>query len=164
MKTPTLKLCLVLIFSFVLFSCSNDDDGIYFEDIAEVAVEYSTIENEILDLVNKHRVSKGLSALIPLNIVSSVADSHTTYMIDAGEISHDNFPQRSQNLMTKANAKSAGENVAYGYGSAQGVVNGWLNSDGHRKVIENANYSHFGISTDCNMEGRNFFTHIFIDK
>ena len=164
MKTPTLKLCLVLIFSFVLFSCSNDDEGIYFEDIAEVAVEYSQMENEILDLVNKHRESIGLSVLIPLNIISSIADSHTTYMIDAGTISHDNFPQRSQNLMSKIDAKSVGENVAYGYGTAQGVVNGWLNSDGHRKVIENANYTHFGISTECNMAGRNYFTHIFINK
>jgi len=164
MKTPALKLCLVLIFCFVLFSCSNDEEGIYFEDIAEVAVEYSQMESEILDLVNKHRESKGLSELIPLNIISSVADSHTTYMIDEGAISHDNFPQRSQNLMSKANAKTVGENVAYGYGTAQGVVNGWLNSDGHRKVIENASYTHFGISTECNMEGRNYFTHIFIDK
>jgi len=79
MKTLTLKLSLVLLFSFVLFSCSNDDDGIYFNESSEVLASdfaYSPIESEILVLINEHRNDLGLSTLKPLNIVSRTAISH----------------------------------------------------------------------------------------
>jgi uncharacterized protein YkwD len=168
--SPLLKLCVVTIFSVVLFSCSGDDDGIYFEQSTAIvettnAAEYSAIESEILTLVNKHRASKGLTSLTPLNIISNVADGHTNYMIEAGKISHDNFPMRSQTLVKNANAKLVGENVAYGYYTAEDVVNGWLNSEDHRAIIEKEDYTHFGISTEaCKQSGRNYFTQIFIKK
>ena len=167
MKTLSLKLSLVVLFSLVIFSCSNDD-GIYFDESSEVLASdlvYSPIESEILDLVNQHRSQLGLSILKPLNIVSNTADTHTEYMIEVGQISHDNFSERSQNLMNKANAKLVAENVAYGFNSAQGVVKGWLNSEGHKAIIENPKYTHFGISTEaCAITGRNYFTQIFINK
>ncbi len=168
MKSLTPKLIAVLILSIALFSCSNDEDGIYFDETSEIAIvektQYSSIELEILDLVNAHRQSLGLQTLKTLDIVSSVAEGHTNYMIQTGQISHDNFPKRSETLIKNANAKAVGENVAYGYGSAESVVNGWLNSEGHREVIESTKYTHFGISTECNSEGRNYFTHMFINK
>ena len=168
MKKTTLKLCFVVLFGIALISCSNDEDGIYFDDTLQTlnaeTVVYSPLENEILDLINNHRENLGLSTLTTLNIVSSVANTHTDYMIETGEISHDNFSTRLNTLKANASAKSVGENVAYGYSSAQGVVNSWLNSEGHKKIIEDPNYTHFGISTERNTEGRNYFTHIFIDK
>ena len=168
MKHLTQTLFSVVLFSFVLFSCSKEDDGIYFNETnVEITIEnvsYSEIENEILNLVNEYRQSINLNTLSTLNIISSVADGHTNYMIQTGEVSHANFSERAQTLMNDANAKSVGENVAYGFNSAQGVVNGWLNSEEHKKIIENSDYTHFGISTDSNDEGRNYFTQIFIKK
>ena len=99
-----------------------------------------------------------------LNIVSVVADNHTNYMVETGKISHDNFDNRSQYLINNANAKSVGENVAFGYSSAEGVFSGWLKSESHKRVIENPYYTHFGISVELNAEGRNYFTQIFIKK
>lgn len=168
MKSLTLNLLSIAIFSFVLFSCSPEDDGIYFDENSEIYdennVSYCPLETEILTLVNQHRASLGLSNLSNLNIVSSVADGHTNYMIESGKISHDNFDQRTQALMNKANAKSVAENVAFGYSTAKGVLEGWLNSESHRQVIENPNFTHFGISTNTNESGRNYFTQIFIKK
>lgn len=37
--------------------------------------------------------------------------------------------------------QAAGENIAAGYANAQSVVNGWMNSSGHRANILNANYT-----------------------
>lgn len=167
MKPHILKLSLLVFLSFVLFSCSKEDDGIYLNETSEVVnknVTYSKIENDILDLVNAHRTSLGLSTLSKLNIVSGVADGHTEYMIETGKISHDNFDERAQELMDKAGAKSVAENVAYGYTTAESVVNGWLNSPEHKAIIENPNFTHFGISTEANNDGRNFFTQMFIKK
>ena len=168
MKPLSIKFFSVILLSAVLFSCSKEDDGIYFNETIEVVnindVSYSEIETEILNLVNEHRKSIGLSNLTLLNIISGVADGHTSYMIEEGVVSHDNFNIRTESLINNANAKSVAENVAYGYNSAQSVLNGWLNSDAHKKIIESEAYTHFGISTESNNEGRNYFTQIFIKK
>ena len=38
-----------------------------------------------------------------------------------------------------------GENIAYGYPTPQDVMNGWLNSPGHKANIENASYRAIGV-------------------
>ena len=167
MKTPAPKLFALLLLTTLLFSCAKEEDGVYFNENSEVVnakVVYSPMESEIVSLVNAHRTSIGLSALSTLNLVSGVADGHTTYMIEAGAISHDNFAERAQILMEQAGAKTVGENVGYGYSTAEGVVKAWIASDGHRKIMENPDYTHFGISTGSNTENRNYFTNIFIKK
>lgn len=169
MKTLPLKIVSLFFISALLFSCSKEDDGVYFNQSSEIittnsVTSYTTIESEILQLVNEHRKNMNLSELTTLNIVSSVAKGHTEYMVETGAVNHDNFSQRAQTLMDNANAKSVGENVAYGFNSAQGVLNGWLNSEEHRKILENPEYTHFGISTESNSEGRNYFTQIFIKQ
>jgi uncharacterized protein YkwD len=164
MKTITLKLSLLILTILLFSACSPEDDGIYFEPLAESKITYTLIETEILLLVNDYRIDNGLSELKKLNIVSTVAETHTNYMVEVGKVNHDNFPERHKNLVENANAKSVGENVAYGYSSAESVVNAWLNSDHHREIIEDPEYTHFGISTETDANGRNYFTHIFINK
>ena len=114
--------------------------------------------------MKEYRKNKDLSTLTVLNIISKEADTHTKFMITNGEVSHANFNLRAQNLINNAGAKSVSENVAFGYSSAQSVVNGWINSSEHRKIIETPDFTHFGISTDSDSSGRNYFTHIFIKK
>ncbi|MHB1107681.1 MAG: CAP domain-containing protein [Lutibacter sp.] len=167
MKTYAPKLLALILLTTLLFSCAKEEDGVYFNENSEVVnakVDYSAMESEIVSLVNTHRSSLGLNTLNTLNIVSGVADGHTNYMIEVGQISHDNFAQRAQTLMTEVGAKTVGENVAYGFNTAEGVVKGWLNSEGHRKIIENADYTHFGISMEKSNDNRNYFTNIFIKK
>jgi len=167
MKSLALKLGSLVLLCSILFSCAKEDDGIYLNEsniTINTDVTYSAIEIEILDLVNAHRQSIGLTSLSPLNIISGVADGHTNYMISVGTVNHTNFELRAKTLMDQASAKKVAENVAYGYNSAQGAVTGWLNSADHKKIIENPDYTHFGISTESNSEGRNYFTQIFINK
>ncbi|WP_456377639.1 CAP domain-containing protein [Lutibacter sp.] len=164
MKSNQFKLIVFITISMLLASCSKDDEGIYFNEINEVKVEYSTMELEILNLVNEHRVTLGLKSLKKLDVISAVALTHTSYMVETGNVDHYNFPQRQENLVIKANAKSVGENVAYGFNSSKGVVDAWLKSESHRAIIENEKYTHFGISTEKNNNGRNYFTQMFIKK
>ena len=166
MKSLTLRLFFLLLISLSFTFCSNEPElEVYTNtEILNTKSSYSQIENEISDLVNEYRVKNNLSTLAVLNIVSSVADSHTNYMIQNGAVSHDNFQERVANLKNNANAKSIGENVAYGYSSAQSALNGWLNSPEHKKIIDTSTFTHFGISTKTDKEGRNYFTQIFITK
>jgi uncharacterized protein YkwD len=129
----------------------------------KVNFDYSEIESNILDLVNEHRNSLNLEPLQPIAEISVEAESHNYYMLEVGKVSHDNFGVRYENLVETIGAKAVSENVGYGYRTAEAVVNAWLKSDGHKKNIE-GNHSHFGVSVVDDVEGRNYFTNIFIRK
>ena len=98
-------------------------------------IEDVTITGEILVLVNQHRQEIGLEALKRSTIADELAIEHTYYMIAQSNISHDYFNARFQELQQKVNAHGAGENVASGYQDASSVMNGWLNSSGHKANI-----------------------------
>ena len=165
-----MKLNKFIKFSFVLVclvltSCSQEDDGIFLNNKDDSFVaNYSEFEYQILDLVNNHRQNLGLNSLGIINEATKEAVSHTNYMVDQGVPSHDNFGERFNNLKSAVNAKHVAENVAYGYSTAEGVVNAWLNSKRHRSIIENAEFTDFGISTKSNDDGKNYFTHRFVKR
>ena len=41
--------------------------------------------------------------------------------------------------------RTAGENIAMGYQTPEAVVDGWMNSDGHRANILNASFTQIGV-------------------
>jgi uncharacterized protein YkwD len=164
MKTFKL-LSFVALLMMLSFSCSTEEFPEETIDSATLvnAPAAKAIEIEILELINNHRIELGLNALNNLNIIKSVAFTHTDYMVEMNQVNHDNFFQRKNSLIQNAGAISVSENVAYGYSSAQAVVNAWLNSESHRANLE-GNYTDFEISAEQNSEGRWFYTNIFIKK
>ncbi len=156
---------LSLLFLCVLITSCSDSNEQEVEETGNNNTETETvsIETEILRLINEHRNSKNLSTLEISEIIKSQTDAHTDYMIAKGEISHDNFGDRSDYLKANDDAKSMAENVAIGYSSAKSVVNGWLNSEGHRKNIE-GNYTHFNVTAKQNNGGTWYYTNIFTRK
>ncbi|WP_299162477.1 CAP domain-containing protein [uncultured Tenacibaculum sp.] len=164
MNNQPLRLLLVLC-ALVLTSCSSNSEielaGNTSEPITVIAEK--SIEAEILVLINNYRVANGLSVLNKLQTIKSQANTHTNYMIDQNKISHDFFYQRKEYLTQNANAVGVGENVAYGYSSAESVVNAWVKSESHKKNIE-GNFTHFEISAEKDNDGKWYFTNIFIKK
>ncbi len=79
-------------------------------------------------------------------------------MANESEMSHDLFYIRKSNLEQTISASHIKENVAYGYTTAQGVLNAWLNSNSHKAVIEHVNFSYFNISAQKNDQGIYYFT------
>ena len=132
-----LKLPLLAFFAMLSFSCTTDslDDKADAIELSLITPQTKTIEIQILELINNHRLSLGLNALSDMTLVKSVAYSHTDYMVDNNEVSHANFYKRSDYLKANAGAIKVSENVAYGYSSAETVVRAWLKSDGHRANI-----------------------------
>lgn len=168
MKSLRASFITLLCITFFLTACSSEDDGIFFTDVEKELIvsktSYSEIEQEILELINLHRNELGLSSLELMDVISSVAKDHTDYMIETADVSHANFADRSQLLIDNAGAEKVAENIAYGYSSASSVIKAWLNSPSHKKIIEESVYTHFGISTELNDQGRYYFTNIFIKK
>ncbi len=160
-KLPLLAFLAML--SFASCSTNNLDDEAEAIELKLVSQQAKSIEIEILNLINDHRLSEGLSPLEDMDIVKSVAFSHTDYMVYSGEVSHDNFYTRSNYLKSHAGAKRVSENVAYGYSSAESVVRAWLKSEAHKNNLE-GDYTNFDVSAEKNEEGRWFYTNIFIKK
>ena len=160
-KLPTLVLLAMLTFSCSTDSIDDNIENLVAKDL--IVPQPKTIEIEILELINNHRLSMGLNPLHNMDIIKSVAYDHTDYMIEHNQVSHDYFFERKNYLMQNSGAKAVTENVAYGYTSAESVVNAWLKSEGHKENIE-GNFTDFDISAEKNVDGKWYYTNIFIKK
>ena len=126
-------------------------------------VNYNSIELDVLELVNAYREQQDLPELLYLDESSIQAASHNEHMIENDEVCHDFFGTRYQALVNSVNAKAVSENVAFGYRTAEAVVNAWIKSEGHRKNME-GEHTHFGISVKEGKDGKFYFTNIFVRK
>ncbi|MBF8150576.1 CAP domain-containing protein [Winogradskyella sp. F6397] len=165
MKAVKLLPIIALIALFSFTSCAKDTIE---EDVANsievpVAPIAKTIEIEIMELINDYRINEGLNPLHNHETVKAVAFTHTDYMIEANSVSHDNFFLRKQSLQANADAYVVTENVAYGFSSAEAVVNAWLASPSHKDNID-GDYTDFDVSAEQNSAGKWYFTNIFIKR
>lgn len=165
MKASKLLPLLAIVALLGFSSCSTDtsiEDELNAIDLPQAPVA-KEIEIEIMELINAYRITEGLPVLEEHSTVKAVAFTHTDYMIEEDIVSHDNFFQRKLSLQENADANIVSENVAYGFNSAESVVNAWLNSESHRENIE-GDFTDFDISAEQNEEGKWYFTNIFIKR
>ena len=121
-------------------------------------------EQEVIRLVNEIRVENGLKALTYDWDLGRVARYKSQDMKDNQYFSHTSPVYGTPFQMIKnfgISYRSAGENIAKGYSTPQAVVNGWMNSSGHRANILNANYTHIGVGY---VSSGNYWTQMFIAK
>lgn len=121
-------------------------------------------EKEVVRLVNEIRVQNGLRELTYDWELSRVARYKSQDMKDNRYFSHTSPTYGSPFTMIRnfgISFRSAGENIAQGYATPQAVVNGWMNSSGHRANILNASYTHIGVGYVAS--GR-YWTQMFISK
>ena len=119
-------------------------------------------ENEVIRLVNEIRIKNGLNELKPDWQLSRVARYKSQDMKDNKYFSHTSPIYGSPFEMIKnfgISFRSAGENIAKGYSTPQAVVNGWMNSSGHRANILNSSYTRIGVGYVS--DGR-YWTQMFI--
>ena len=140
-------------------------DLIYPGDILSIprlSASVSSMESQVVALVNKIRAQNGLSALSHNWQLARVARYKSQDMADNRYFSHTSPTYGSPFQMMKQfgiTYRSAGENIAQGYASAQAVVNAWMNSPGHRANILSSSYTQIGVGYVAN---GNHWTQMFI--
>jgi uncharacterized protein YkwD len=124
-----------------------------------------SMEEQILYYTNKFRQSKGLAPLKLVEIISDEARDHSKDMANGRTgFGHEGFEERVDHVSKKlGRVASAAENVAYGNLDAEGVVNGWIKSPGHRKNMLGT-YNLIGIGAAKGRGNIIFFTQVFIQK
>ena len=140
-----------------LGSCTSDsiDDTPVLE-----AENVLTIEQDLLDIVNAHRLSLKTNTLVFSDVAYKYANLHTDYMISKGSISHDNFSSRASNIDSEISVEMVAENVAKDYQSALEAFEGWYISSSHKKTME-GDFTHTGISVKKDDLGNYYFTQLF---
>ena len=121
-------------------------------------------EKEVVRLVNAERAKQGLSALEYDWQLSRVARYKSEDMQKNNYFSHTSPTYGSPFNMMKSfgiTYRTAGENIAKGYRSPAAVVDGWMNSPGHRANILNSSFTHIGVGY---VEGGNYWTQMFVGR
>ena len=122
----------------------------------------SAYELEVVRLINDIRAQYGLSALKANAELSRVARIKSQDMHDRGYFSHSSPTYGSPFDMMKSfgiRYRTAGENIAMGYRTPQSVVDGWMNSEGHRANILNSSFTEIGVGY---VASGNYWTQMFI--
>lgn len=119
-------------------------------------------EQEVIRLVNEIRAENGLNALTYDWELSRVARFKSQDMKDNHYFAHNSPVYGTPFQMIRnfgISYRTAGENIARGYRTPQAVVDGWMNSSGHRANILNSSYTKIGVGY---VPSGNYWTQMFI--
>ena len=116
---------------------------------------------EFTELMNAHRATVGCGPLTWHKGTARVAERHSEDMVARAFFAHTNPDGDTPFDRLRDGGVGwvgpAGENIAAGYPDAAAVLQGWLNSPGHRANIENCAYTHHGVGLE-----RAHWTHLFV--
>ncbi|MDY3001940.1 CAP domain-containing protein [Romboutsia timonensis] len=131
------------------------------------STDFSSYQQQVLDLVNAERTKRGISALTLDSNLSSVATKKSQDMVNKNYFDHTSPTYGSPFDMMKQfgiSYRTAGENIAKGQKTPQEVVTAWMNSEGHRKNILNPNFTNLGVGIAKDSKGTTYWTQMFIGK
>jgi uncharacterized YkwD family protein len=125
----------------------------------------TSYEQQVFALVNKERSARGLGTLTYNSEVARCARFKSQDMINKGYFSHTSPTYGSPFKMMESfgiRFSNGGENIAYGQRTAAEVMNGWMNSAGHRANILSAAYTQMGVGVAKASNGTLYWTQLFI--
>jgi uncharacterized protein YkwD len=115
-----------------------------------------------LCLLNERRTARGLEPLRENDRLERAAQAHARHMVDRSLFSHDSADGRTADARIGqsgyGDAVRVGENLAYGTGgegSPGAVVEGWMESPGHRANVLAPAYREIGLGVVEGVPTRN---------
>lgn len=118
--------------------------------------------NQVLSLLNTERANAGLPALTMNSGASAAAKIRAKEIVSS--FSHTRPSGQSPFTAldeSSVSYKAAGENIAYGQRTPEAVMNGWMNSSGHRANILHQSFTQVGIACYSN-NGTLYWVQLFI--
>ena len=117
---------------------------------------------QVADLVNQERAKAGLSPLKVDVTVQSAAQVRAKEIVSSFSHTRPNGSSFSSALTEAGvSVRGAGENIAYGQSSPEKVMEGWMNSSGHRANILNSSYTSIGVGCYQGAGGTLYWTQLF---
>lgn len=125
----------------------------------------TTLEDQVITLVNKQRVNNGLQPLTKNWTLAKMARCKSQDMVTHNYFSHTSPVYGSPFTMMQdfgLKFTAAGENIAEGQPTPQAVMNAWMNSPGHRANILSPAYNQIGVGMAKTSSGVIYWTQDFI--
>jgi uncharacterized YkwD family protein len=122
-------------------------------------------EQQVVNLVNKERAAVGLPALKVNNKLAGVAEKKAEDLRNKNYFAHNSPTYGSPFDMMKQfgiTYTAAGENIAKGQKTPEAVMNGWMNSPGHRANILNSSFTEIGVGYVTDSNGTTYWVQMFI--
>ncbi len=121
---------------------------------------------EVLRLVNIERQKEGVPELVLDDTLCLISDIRAKEVYELFDHTRPNGDKWSSLLVEyDVDYHAAGENIAASYRTPESVVNGWMNSEGHRANILNKEFKKIGVG-HCYIEGDmygHYWEQIFTD-
>ena len=118
---------------------------------------------EVVRLVNQEREKAGLS---PLTVNAQAAEAAQERAGEIENLFSHTRPDGTSFVTALQEAgvsyRGAGENIAYGQKTPEQVMEGWMNSQGHRANILNPNFTAIGVGYYQNSRGVSYWTQLFV--
>jgi putative cell wall-binding protein len=113
-------------------------------------------EDQVFSLLNEQRAAAGLSPLLRDGTLEAAAEEWANTMASTGSFVHSTNEWRAARIPAGWNTN--GENIAFGYTTPAAVMDGWMNSPGHRENILRSTFTRVGIGYVAN---GNYWVQIF---
>jgi uncharacterized protein YkwD len=113
-----------------------------------VGMAHADFASEVIELVNIEREARNLHPLSYNEELTLAARLHSQDMGDQDYFDHTSLDGREfYERIAEAgyDYQISGENIAAGYPTPEAVVDGWMNSDGHRANILDPDYCDIGV-------------------
>lgn len=126
---------------------------------------FSAFQNQVIQLVNEQRAANGLKPLTANAQLTNTATLKSQDMAKLNYFDHTSPTYGSPFDMMKKydiSYRTAGENIAMGQTTPAQVMQGWMNSPGHRANILNASFTQIGVGIAKNAQGQLIWTQQFI--
>lgn len=122
----------------------------------------ASFAGQVVRLVNEERAKAGLPALTIDRTVEKAALARAKET----EVSFSHTRPNGSSFSTVlgengVSYRGAGENIAWGQKTPEEVMNGWMNSPGHKANILNKSYTTIGVGYYQNAKGVNYWTQLF---
>lgn len=130
----------------------------------ETVSSVNSMEKQVASLTNSKRKAAGLGNLTLDSQLSKLARMKAEDMAKKGYFSHTSPTYGSAFDMMKkygVSYRTAGENIAKGQKTPEAVMNGWMNSSGHRANILSSTYTHIGVGYAKDSKGNTYWVQIF---
>jgi uncharacterized protein YkwD len=120
-------------------------------------------ENQVVALTNQERAQAGCGPVTVNAKLASAARQHSQDQAEHNNMSHTGSDGSSpwERSERAGYGNAIGENVAAGYRTAAAVMDGWMNSDGHRANILNCDAKAIGVGLAYAGDGTPYWTQMF---
>lgn len=102
-------------------------------------------KTEVIRLINAERQRNGTPALKAMDTLDAMADTRAK---EASQLFKHTRPDGTRCFTIFADNtlkyRAAGENLAYGFKTPEALVTAWMNSEGHRKNVLDADFAYIG--------------------